>query len=162
MIPKRVVLDTNVCLDLFVFRDPRWTMLLDALQSGRLEAVTREDCRKEWHLVLRYPHLKLDDDRRTATMAEFDALIHCHPIPQQTKEKAEEAVRLPLCKDKDDQKFLELARDIRADVLITKDKALLKLARKTRRDGLFAIMTPEAWTQEASTPSVATLQATTG
>ncbi|WP_188419171.1 putative toxin-antitoxin system toxin component, PIN family [Oxalicibacterium solurbis] len=158
MIPKRVVLDTNVCLDLFVFRDPRWTMLLDALQSGRLEAVTREDCRTEWHLVLRYPHLKLDDDKRTTTMAEFDALIRCHPMPQQT----EETVRLPLCKDKDDQKFLELARDIRADVLITKDKALLKLARKTRRDGLFAIMTPEAWTQEAAMPSAATLQTTTG
>lgn len=154
MIPKRVVLDTNVCLDLFVFRDPRWTMLLDALQSGRLEAVTREDCRTEWRLVLRYPHLKLDDDRRTATMAEFDTLIRCHPIQEQT----DEAARLPLCKDKDDQKFLELARDVRADVLITKDKALLKLARKTRRDGLFAIMTPEAWTQEASAPAIATLQ----
>lgn len=162
MIPKRVVLDTNVCLDLFVFRDPRWTMLLDALQSGRLEAVTREDCRTEWHLVLRYPHLKLDDDRRIATMAEFDALICCHPIPQQVKEKAEEVARLPLCKDKDDQKFLELARDVRADVLITKDKALLKLARKTRRDGLFTIMTPEAWTLEASAPAIATLQTAAG
>lgn len=161
MIPKRVVLDTNVCLDLFVFRDPRWTTLLDALRSGQLEAVTREDCRMEWHLVLRYPHLKLDDDRRTATMAEFDALIPCHPMPRQT-EAAEETVRLPLCKDKDDQKFLELARDVRADVLITKDKALLKLARKTRRDGLFAIMTPETWTQEAEAPAVATPQSAAG
>lgn len=161
MIPKRVVLDTNVCLDLFVFRDPRWTTLLDALRSGRLEAATREDCRTEWHLVLRYPHLKLDEERRTATMAEFDALIPCHPMPRQT-EASEETVRLPLCKDKDDQKFLELARDVRADVLITKDKALLKLARKTRRDGLFAIMTPEAWTQEADAPAVATPQAAAG
>ena len=59
-------------------------------------------------------------------------------------------VKLPVCKDKDDQKFLELSRDVKADVLITKDKALLKLARKTRRDGLFAIMTPEAWTLETS------------
>lgn len=161
MIPKRVVLDTNVCLDLFVFRDPRWTTLLAALQSGRLEAVTREDCRMEWHLVLRYPHLKLDDDRRTATMTEFDALIRCHPMLPKTEE-TQATVRLPLCKDKDDQKFLELARDVRADVLITKDKALLKLARKTRRDGLFAIMTPEAWTQEADAPAIATLQTTTG
>jgi predicted nucleic acid-binding protein len=43
---------------------------------------------------------------------------------------AESGVRLPVCTDKDDQKFLELARDANATILITKDKALLKLARK--------------------------------
>ncbi|HEU4777610.1 MAG TPA: PIN domain-containing protein, partial [Telluria sp.] len=48
MIPapaQRIVLDTNVCLDLFVFRDPRWSDLLAALESGAVEAVTRADCR---------------------------------------------------------------------------------------------------------------------
>jgi len=40
----RIVLDTNVCLDLFVFRDPRWNALLTALNNGDIEAVTREDC----------------------------------------------------------------------------------------------------------------------
>ncbi|MGV3656140.1 MAG: PIN domain-containing protein, partial [Noviherbaspirillum sp.] len=53
--------------------------------------------------------------------------------------------RLPQCRDKDDQKFLELARDAGAAALITKDKALLKLAGKARRAGLFAILTPQAW-----------------
>ena len=33
--PQRLVLDTNVCLDLFVFRDPRWTGLLQAMRDGR-------------------------------------------------------------------------------------------------------------------------------
>jgi predicted nucleic acid-binding protein len=42
-------------------------------------------------------------------------------------------VRLPVCSDKADQKFLELARDAGAEVLITKDKALLKLARRRPR-----------------------------
>lgn len=144
MIPKRVVLDTNVCLDLFVFRDPRWTLLHAALKSGEVEAVTRDDCRMEWNIVLRYPHLKLDDTARIHVAAEFDALIRCDPMPALDAEQA----KLPICKDKDDQKFLELSRDVKADVLITKDKALLKLARKTRRDGLFSIMTPEAWTLE--------------
>lgn len=140
----RIVLDTNVCLDLFVFRDPRWSQLIAALKSGEVEAVTRDDCRMEWSIVLGYPHLKLDDAARTQVAAEFDALIRCTPVPVSN----DAAVRLPICKDKDDQKFLELSRDIQADVLITKDKALLKLARKTRREGLFAIMTPEAWTLE--------------
>jgi putative PIN family toxin of toxin-antitoxin system len=142
----RIVLDTNVCLDLFVFRDPRWTHLHAALKDGSVEAITREDCRMEWSIVLRYPHLKLDDAARIQVAAEFDALIRCTGMPAVN----DAALKLPICKDKDDQKFLELSRDINADVLITKDKALLKLARKTRRDGLFAIMTPEAWTLEAT------------
>lgn len=146
MIPKRIVLDTNVCLDLFVFRDPRWTLLHDALRSGQVQAITRDDCRMEWSIVLSYPHLKLDEADRMRVSAEFDTLIHCYPIAEVNAE----AAKLPVCKDKDDQKFLELSRDEKADVLITKDKALLKCARKTRRDGLFAIMTPEAWTLEMS------------
>ncbi len=143
---SRIGLDTNVCLDLFVFRDPRWSLLHAALKSGIVEAVTRDDCRMEWSIVLRYPHLKLDDTARAQVAAEFDALIRCTGMPAVD----DAALKLPICKDKDDQKFLELSRDIKADVLITKDKALLKLARKTRRDGLFAIMTPETWTLEAS------------
>lgn len=141
MIPapaKRIVIDTNVCLDLFVFHDPRWASLLAALESGAVEAITRADCRAEYLVVLHYPHLPLDAASRPASAARFDALI---------KVVAPDAspVRLPVCSDKDDQKFLELARDAGADILITKDKALLKLARKTVQAGLFRIMLPEAW-----------------
>lgn len=142
MIPKLLVLDTNVCLDLFVFRDPRWASLHQALLNGDVQAITRGDCRTEWSLVLHYTHLRLDDDAREEAMAAFDALIPLHA----QADGNDVAVKLPLCRDADDQKFLELARDARADALITKDKALLKLAGKARRSGLFAIMTPEAWT----------------
>jgi putative PIN family toxin of toxin-antitoxin system len=152
MIPKRVVLDTNVCLDLFVFRDPRWEALLHALQSGELEAVTRADCRTEWQIVLGYAHLPLDDVSRAASMTEFDALITC--LPEQ--EPLPDDVRLPLCRDPDDQKFLQLAHQARAATLITKDKALLKLAGKATRLGLFTILTPERWVQHhAAETSVA-------
>ena len=65
-------------------------------------------------------------------------------MPSQRNRRQAE-IRLPLCKDTDDQKFLELARDAGAETLITKDKALLKLAKKTRRAGLFSILPPEAW-----------------
>lgn len=141
MIPKRVVLDTNVCLDLFVFRDPRWRLLHTALLSRALEAVTREDCRTEWLIVLGYRQLPLDDTSRALSAAEFDALIHC--MRHETTPPSE--VKLPICSDPDDQKFLELARDANAATLITKDKALLKLAKRTARSGLFTIMSPEAW-----------------
>ena len=142
MIPKRIVIDTNVCLDLFVFRDPRWSALHTALKDGTVEAVTRDDCRTEWLMVLEYPHLPVDDDSRPLVIAEFDALITC--IPKEHLNVRGD-IPLPVCKDPDDQKFLELSRDAGAHTLITKDNALLKLARKTARAGLFAIIPPDKW-----------------
>ena len=143
MIQNRIVLDTNVCLDLFVFRDPRWTRLEAALRSGRLHAVTRGDCRDEWLLVLAYPCFALDTTAQASASTAFDALLACLPTPKSGDPIS--AVLLPRCSDPDDQKFLELARDASAGILITKDKALLKLAGKCRRSGLFDIMKPESW-----------------
>jgi putative PIN family toxin of toxin-antitoxin system len=143
MIPKsptRIVLDTNVCLDLFVFHDPRWLRLMQALTDGEVEAITRADCRMEWHIVLGYAHLGLDEAMQTAVRAEFDALIR--PCPETVFDGS---IKLPICRDTDDQKFIELAYQSNATMLITKDKALLKLARKTLKAGLFQIVTPEAW-----------------
>jgi putative PIN family toxin of toxin-antitoxin system len=141
MIPKRLVLDTNVALDLFVFNDPRWDALLQALESGAVEAVTRADCRNEWLHVLDYPHLPLDAERRAEAIARFDALIR-------QDSAAPGATPLPCCSDGDDQKFLELARDSQASALITKDKALLKLARRIAKAGMFRILTPQAWLEQ--------------
>ncbi|WP_332877934.1 putative toxin-antitoxin system toxin component, PIN family [Massilia sp. S19_KUP03_FR1] len=136
--PQRVILDTNVCLDLFVFHDPRWAPLLAALEAGTVQAVTRADCRDEYLIVLHYSHLPLDEATRPIAAARFDQLITVIDPPVS-------GVRLPVCTDRDDQKFLELARDAAVDTLITKDKALLKLARKTAQAGMFKIMVPEAW-----------------
>jgi len=141
MIPNCLVLDTNVLLDLFVFHDPRWTALLLALQHGEAKAVTRADCRDEWRHVLRYPHLPLSEETRQAAQAQFDALITMVTAPAGS-------APLPICSDRDDQKFLELARDAQASMLVTKDKALLKLARRTAKAGMFRILTPEAWLRE--------------
>lgn len=141
MIPasaKPIVIDTNVLLDLFVFHDPRWTGLLAAIESGEVQALTRADCRDEYLAVLKYPHLPLDDERRAQAAARFDALLKL--VAPDAKH-----VRLPVCTDRDDQKFMELARDAGATVLISKDKALLKLNRKTSQAGMFRIMLPEAW-----------------
>ena len=141
MIPasaKPIVIDTNVLLDLFVFHDPRWAELLAAIERGEVLALTRADCRDEYLAVLKYPHLPLDEERRAQAAARFDALLQL--VAPDAKH-----VRLPVCTDRDDQKFMELARDAGASVLISKDKALLKLGRKTAQAGLFRIMLPEAW-----------------
>jgi putative PIN family toxin of toxin-antitoxin system len=147
MIPNRIVLDTNVCLDLFVFDDPRSSILMQALQGGTLQAVTRADCRTEWLLVLAYPQFSLDAARQADSSARFDRLITCLAPDAEAMPAlaARKAVALPRCRDADDQKFLETARDAGAATLLTKDKALLKLAGRCRRAGLFDILLPGAW-----------------
>lgn len=136
MTTRQIVLDTNVCLDLFVFQDARWELLLDGLRSGTIKAITREDCRQEWLAVLHYTHLPVTDATREHYIASFDNYITCLAPPEKN-------LPLPRCSDKDDQKFLEIARDAEVETLVTKDKALLKLARKTRQAGYYNIETPE-------------------
>lgn len=140
--PPRYVLDTNVCLDLFVFDDPPCAALLTAAHTGEIELVTRDDCRAEWQAVLSYPQLKLSAERQAQAIALFDKSVRC----LSTSDLAEgRGVALPRCRDRDDQKFLELALQAGAVALLTRDDELLRLARRTKRDGLFAILPPGLW-----------------
>ena len=136
-----VVIDTNVCLDLFVFRDTRCNGLYEALRSNALKAVTRADCRREWEIVLQYEHLGLSETDRERCKKEFDTWITC--IDPASSVPSQE-VKLPVCRDRDDQKFLELAFQSNSAMLITKDKALLKLDKRARKLGLFRILMPES------------------
>jgi len=136
----RIVLDTNVCLDLLVFRDPACLPLHDALQRGVVHAMTRTDCRDEWLRVLHYPGLPVDDASRPALVAAFDAWTHLAPASPTAA-----LTPLPRCADPDDQKFLELAWETGAKWLLSKDKELLKLASRAQRMCRFAILRPQAW-----------------
>ena len=49
------------------------------------------------------------------------------------------------CRDPDDNKFLELAVDGKADFLVTGDKDLMKLAKKTDPAWTFQMITPRAF-----------------
>lgn len=139
----RVVLDTNVCLDLFLFGDSMCSHLLAAIQRGEVQAVTRDDCRDEWLRVLHYPQLPIDDGNRPALVAAFDAnVVH---LTEEQLVMPEDA-RLPLCGDPDDQKFMELALAAGASWLLSKDNELLKLDRRVRAAGLFSIRLPQQWT----------------
>lgn len=147
----RVVLDTNVCLDAFVFDDPRAATLVAALTAGDIEAVTRADCRDEWLAVLAYPALKLDEVRRAKAAARFDALVTLLTgtatgvSDREANVESAPGARLPRCRDPDDQKFLELATASGAAVLFSRDAEVLRLARRTVRDGFFEIVKPEDW-----------------
>jgi putative PIN family toxin of toxin-antitoxin system len=136
----RVVLDTNVCLDAFVFDDPRVAPLVAALMAGRVEAVTRADCRDEWLGVLAYPALKLDEARRIEAATRFDRLVTLLPDTDVAL-----STSLPRCRDPDDQKFLEVAASAGASVIFSRDAEVLRLAKRAVRDGLFEILKPEDW-----------------
>ena len=138
----RIVLDTNVCLDMFVFHEPQSAALHVAMQRGTIEAVTRADCRAEWLRVLHYSQLPVSDATRPAIEAAFDALVRCLPDALATPPADG---RLPRCADPDDQMFLELAQASGARWLVSKDNELLKLAPRCARDALFWIGLPQAW-----------------
>jgi putative PIN family toxin of toxin-antitoxin system len=137
----RVVLDTNVCLDLFLFRDAACAPLAGALADGRVQAVADAACREEWLRVLHYPSVPIRPEQRAELRERFDAAMLALP----ERAVPSDLPPLPTCRDPDDQKFLELAQASGAQWLISKDRDLLKLARRTRKAGLFLILKPEQW-----------------
>jgi putative PIN family toxin of toxin-antitoxin system len=135
--PRRVVLDTNVLVSLYVFADSRFAPLRARVESGQWQAVTNDACFAEFRRVLGYPLFVLNAEQQQEALAAYSAFVICHG------ESRLATLALPRCTDSDDQKFLELARDSAADWLVTADKALLRLARRDRLRGLFRILTPE-------------------
>ena len=135
----RCVLDTNVVLDLVVFRDPGVESIAMAIRTGAAVPVTSHACLEELRRVLAYPRLDLDQPGRRAAFECFRAQAQLVEVP------ATAATPLPLCTDADDQKLLELALHADARFLITKDKALLRLASAVAKLGRFAVLKPDAF-----------------
>lgn len=147
--PLRVVFDTNVLLSMFVFADSRFAPLRVEVDAGRWLAFTRADCLDEFRRVLDYAMFKLEPERQTAAYAAYAA------VAQLATALVEAPAPLPRCKDRDDQKFLELARDVGADWLVSSDKALLKLNRKLA--GRYAILKPEQALKALQAPQIGNL-----
>ncbi len=120
-----IVIDTNIVLDLLVFDDPSWAALQSALDAGSLRWIATPSMRIELERVLGYPLIarRLVRDARSAdaVLARFDAL-------SQIVEEA--PPRAPfVCKDPDDQVFIDLAVAHRAR-LLSKDKLVLALRKR--------------------------------
>lgn len=132
----RLVLDTNVVLDMFLFRDRSADAVRRLLEDGRARCAVSERSLAELRHVLARPVWKLDEAGQSAILAAYAGYHDEATAP------AAAAAALPLCSDPADQKFLELARDAGADYLVTKDKALLKLRRAKHGLEAFRILTP--------------------
>ena len=121
---SRVVLDTNIVLDAFVFNDPAAAPLLDGLQAGALIWIATQPMRDELERVLAYPKIvkrltyyQLD---AASVLAQFDALARLEPVAPKAQFT---------CKDPDDQKFIDLAV-AHQTLLLSKDQAVLCMAKR--------------------------------
>ena len=125
------VLDTNVVLDLLLFKDLRVQPLQQALTAQGLRWIATERMLDELDQVLHrdaLAHWGHDSDQ---VMAEARRL--CQPVCN----CAETAGRVPRCTDPDDQMFIDLAWRWPAALLFSRDRALLRLARPARLHGLW-------------------------
>ena len=130
----RLVLDTNVVLDLYHWANTDAVPIMAALEAGQIECFADERTLDELQRVLTYPQLKMTPEMMVERYLRYSSLVQVVP--------AGEAPHLPRCKDRDDQKFLELAARCGANILVSKDKALLKLRGRTTLG--FQIMKPAA------------------
>ena len=139
---SRLVLDTNIVLDCFVFNDPAMQALVIAMEERRVFTLVHQDTLDELERVLTYPQCRLSTAEQRQVLNRYLAVATVAPMPEGfTRDTLLLPSGFPLCRDVDDQPFLALAYHARADALITKDKAILKLRRKIRRFGV-AIFTP--------------------
>jgi len=123
----------SVCeeLGLKLVDDPATRPIRAALEARTLKALIDARCLNELTRVLDYPQfvrMAVDKAAALATLAQLSQLVAPEP-PENADERP-----LPKCRDRDDQKFLELAHASKADWLVSKDRAVLKLARRTARD----------------------------
>ena len=132
------MLDTNVVLDWLVFRNPHCTPLIQAIEGGHLRWLVTEAMRNELAHVL--------------GRGVVDAWAPDHGQLWESWRLLSESVSPPLitgeagrlrCTDSDDQKFVDLAL-ANAQWLISRDRAVLKLARRAQRLGV-RVITPERW-----------------
>jgi predicted nucleic acid-binding protein len=133
------VIDTNVILDWFVFRDPTCAALAEAIESGQLRWMASRWMRGELeHVVGRglggrwpvdWPTLAARWDRWVVEAPQPDAMPHANRLR---------------CTDPLDQPFIDLAVTVGARWLVSRDRAVLKLARRAHPLGLH-ILSPSAW-----------------
>ena len=131
----KAVLDTNVWLDWLVFGDPGVAAIVRGVERGALRVLGTDETRAEWLDVIARPLFGLDPHARAAAQATYDRWVQtCARAP---------ACALA-CRNRDDQKFLDLAVAGHARWLVTKDKALLALARHAARAHALSIVRPDA------------------
>lgn len=142
-----VVLDTNTVLDWLVFRDPSTASLAARIESGELLWRATPAIRREFEQVLPRDCFVRWQPDAAAAAATWDRLACMDP--------SEPPPGRLLCSDPDDQVFIDLALHHRCTWLISRDRALLRLARRAEAWRV-SVLTPMAWLSRQSSPSAPT------
>ncbi len=117
----RVVFDTNVVLSALLFTNGQLTWLRDAWGKQLLIPIISKATTEELLRVLAYPKFKLSKEQRNDLLAEFIPYAETFVLNTNLDEN------IPLCRDKNDQMFVNLAYQSNVQFLITGDKDLLEL-----------------------------------
>ncbi len=129
MPPLSVVIDTNILLDIYVFQDPQGATLKARILSGEMLPVASTETNAEFAEVIAREKFGLSRDEQQAALSDW----------MQTSRLQDTTQILPApwrCKDKDDQKFLDLAYSLKPCVLISKDKQVLRFKKRAQREGV--------------------------
>ena len=118
MSTPRLVIDTNVLLDLFVFADPRVAALHDNITSKRCLVFFCSEMLDEFRDVLGRAQFSLSEEDQNNILRYWQDLGTLLSIEQSAPIR---------CSDPDDQIFIDLAFQVRPAVLYSKDLALIDL-----------------------------------
>ena len=138
--PLSLVLDTNCVLDLLLFQDASCQPIAHWLGTGQAQIMVTSAMLEELQRVLGYADFALSAAQQQSISARYAAMsvlltpAEMPPLP----------LSLPRCRDPDDQGFIDLAAALAATaprapiaassvLLISRDKAVLRLRRAMRR-----------------------------
>ena len=118
------MLDTNIVLDLLLFKDPATQPLKQALASNKIQWLTTQVMRDELQRVLSYPKIMA---RLAVTELDAPSVLQQFDTRARLVEVAPKAS--VTCRDPDDQKFIDLAVQHQA-MLLSKDRAVLCMKKR--------------------------------
>ena len=136
---KPIILDTNILLDIFVFGDVRADRLRNAVLNRLIKTYSNQTSVEELADVISRPLFALAEGRQAEIMGQWQSLSQSIEDP-----KLEPAPWK--CQDPDDQVFLDLAFTVRPSILISKDNAVLKLATRALKEGVWITTDYNAFT----------------
>ena len=128
MIISPIVVDTNIVLDCFVFKDPAAQGLREQIVSAEIRWIATLDMVEEYLRVLTYPNVarraSLLDEKAYALLPQI-FILYANIVDAPSKDQ----IPCVICRDKDDQMFIDLAL-AHQGVLVSKDHEVLKLHGK--------------------------------
>ena len=123
------MLDTNVILDLLVFKDPTVEPIRHLLDAKLVDAVRSEASMLELVDVIQRPIFKLSQQEQEIILLVWESLTRL------LENTAIESAPF-ICRDTDDQIFLDMAYSIRPAVLFSKDLRVLELRVSAKGHGV--------------------------